>query len=178
MNYKIMPYIDEDKIEKRLSELGKEITKVYEGKSLKVVGILKGSVPTLCTLTKNITNDSMEVDYMSVCSYGGSTDSSGVVKIIKDLDKSIENENVLIVEDIIDTGYTIKKLIELLTTRNPKSLRVCALLDKPSRRKVSVKADYVGFEIEDKFIVGYGLDYNQKYRQLPYIGYVEFLDEK
>lgn len=178
MNYKIVPYIEAEKIEKRLAELGKELTKEYEGKNLKVVGILKGSMPTLCTLTKNIVNDSMEIDYMSVSSYGGSTDSSGVVQIKKDLDKSIENENVLLVEDIIDTGYTMKKLLELLKTRNPKSLKVCTLLDKPSRRKVKVDADYVGFTIEDKFIVGYGLDYDQKHRQLPYIGYVEFLDEK
>lgn len=174
MNYKIVEYITKEKIEKRVKELGEIITKDYADKDIKLICILKGGAPFACDLMKNILNDKLTIDFMSVSSYGSGTSTSGMVKILKDLDKSIEGENVIIVEDIVDSGITLYNLISVLKTRNPKTLKICTLLDKPSRRKVEMKSDYVGFEIEDKYVAGYGLDYDQLYRQLPYIGEVIF----
>ena len=178
MKYKVVKFITEEQIEKRVKELGEIITKEYSGKSLKLIGVLKGCVPFFCKLMQNIDNPNLTIDFMAVSSYGSGTSSSGIVKILKDLDTNIEGENVIIAEDIIDSGHTFAKLIDLLSVRNPKSLKVCTLLDKPTRREVDIKPDYVGFAIEDKYVVGYGMDYNQYYRQLPYIGEVIFEDTK
>lgn len=160
--------IDEQTLMRRIDEMGKQITKDYRDKNLVLVGILKGSVLFLADLVKRIKLP-LVMDFMAVSSYGSSTHSSGVVRIIKDLDEEIEGKDVLIVEDIIDTGLTLNYLTELLLSRNPKSLKICCCLDKPSRRKVPVKVDYVGFSIPDEFVVGYGLDYAERYRNLPYI---------
>ena len=174
MGYRVEKMIDEETIRNRIRELGKTITEDYRGKELLIVGILKGSMPFTCSLMWEIDNDKMSVDFMCVSSYGSETESSGIVRILKDLDESIEGKNVLIVEDIIDTGRTMYKLLELMKTRNPKSIKVCTLLDKPSRREVEVKIDYIGFQIENKFVAGFGLDYDQYMRQLKYIGEVIF----
>ena len=168
----IHEYLSEDKVAKRIADMGAEISKVYGDEPVCLICILKGSVFFTVELAKRITSP-VELEFMCVSSYGSGTKSSGVVKITKDLDVSIEGKNVLVVEDIIDSGRTLSYLMENLKTRNPKSLKLCTLLDKPERRVVDVKVDYVGFEIPDEFVVGYGLDYDQKYRNLPYIGYVE-----
>lgn len=164
--------IDEEAIASRVAELGAEITKDYQGKSIVLVGILKGSIPFISDLMRKIKIDDLQIDFMSVSSYGRSTKSSGVVRILKDLDSDIKGKDVIIVEDIIDTGLTLAYLKEYLQGRNPKSLKICTLLDKPSRRKVEILGDYTGFEVEDKFIVGYGLDADQKYRNLPFISWI------
>jgi hypoxanthine phosphoribosyltransferase len=164
--------IDEQKIKGRVEELGTQIAADYSDKDLVVIGILKGAVLFMADLIKKI-DIPLSIDFMAVSSYGKSTRSSGVVRILKDLDEEIEGKDVLIVEDIVDTGLTLKFLAENILSRNPKSLKVCCLLDKPSRRKVSVSVDYVGFEIPDEFVVGYGLDYAQKHRNIPYIGVIE-----
>ncbi len=164
--------ISKEQLEKRVSELGAQISKDYEGKTILLIGILKGSVPFMADLMRHIDGD-VEIDFMSVSSYGSSTKSSGVVRIIKDLDKSIEGKHVIIVEDIVDSGLTLSYLKSHLLNRNPASLKVCTMLDKPARRKVEFTPDYCGFEIEDKFIVGYGLDFDQKYRNLPYISWIK-----
>lgn len=164
--------IGKEELQKRVSDLGTEISKDYKGESLMAICVLKGAVIFMSDLIREI-NVETKVDFMAVSSYGASTESTGVVRIMKDLDSNIEGENVLIVEDIIDSGLTLKYLKDYLEARNPKSLRICTLLDKPERRIADVKADYVGFTIENKFIVGYGLDYNQLYRNLPYISYLE-----
>ena len=151
---------------------GIELSTDYEGKEVHLICVLKGGVFFMCELAKRITVP-VSMDFMSVSSYGDGTASSGVVKIAKDLDETLEGKDVLIVEDIIDSGRTLSYLIEILKKRGPKSLRLCTLLDKPERRVKDVKVDYVGFNIPDEFVVGYGLDYAQKYRNLPYIGVVE-----
>ena len=174
MGFKIIPMITEEEIKKRVKELAAQITKDYKNEQLLVVSILKGSMPFTCSLIWEIENENLSVDYMCVSSYGSDTKSSGIVRILKDLDESIENKNVLIVEDIIDTGRTMDRLKELLSTRKPKSIKICTLLNKPSRREVPVQIDYIGFEIENKFVLGFGLDYDQKYRQLKYIGEAVF----
>lgn len=163
--------ISEEQLKAKVQELGKQIEKDFAGEELLVVGILKGASVFVADLIRTIDLD-VNIDFMSVSSYGNSTESSGTVKIIKDLDVDIEGKNVLIVEDIIDSGLTLSNLVETLKVRNPKSLKLCTLLDKPERRKVNIPVDYVGFVIEDKFIVGYGIDYAEKYRNLPYIGVV------
>ena len=168
----IHEYLSEEKIANRIAEMGAEISEVYGDETVCLICILKGSVFFTVDLAKRITSP-VELEFMCVSSYGSGTKSSGVVKITKDLDVNIEGKNVLLVEDIIDSGRTLSYLLENLKTRNPKSLRLCTLLDKPDRRVVDVDVDYVGFEIPDEFVVGYGLDYAQKYRNLPYIGYVE-----
>ena len=165
--------LPEEKVDARIREIGEQISREYAGKSVHLICILKGSIFFTCELAKRITSP-VEIDFMSVSSYGAGTSSSGVVKIGKDLDTTIEGKNVLVVEDIIDSGRTLSYLLQNLKTRNPKSLKLCTLLDKPDRRVCDVKVDYVGFEIPDEFVVGYGLDYAQKYRNLPYIGVVEF----
>ncbi|MGL4914627.1 MAG: hypoxanthine phosphoribosyltransferase [Romboutsia sp.] len=164
--------ISEEQLAEKVNELAKQIEKDFQGEELLVVGILKGASVFVSDLIRKINLD-VNIDFMSVSSYGSSTQSSGVVKILKDLDVNIEGKNVLIVEDIIDSGLTLSNLVAALETRNPKTLKLCTLLDKPQRRKANIHVDYVGFVIEDKFIVGYGIDYAEKYRNLPYVGIVE-----
>ena len=165
--------ITEEALQARVAELGAQISKDYEGDSVYLVCILKGGVFFTTELAKHITVP-VNIDFMSVSSYGGETTSSGIVRIVKDLDTPIEGKNVLIAEDIIDTGRTLAYLMEHLKQRKPKSLKLCTLLDKPERRVSDVKVDYTGFEIPDEFVVGYGLDYDQRYRNLPYVGVIEF----
>lgn len=164
--------IDEEKIAKRVAELGAQIEKDYEGKELIVVAILKGSIIFYGDLVRKI-NLPMRFDTMAVSSYGSDTSSSGNVKIKKDMSHDICGKDVLIIEDIIDSGNTMKSLTALLQHRGAKSIKVCAFLDKPSRRQVDYEADYIGYSIPDEFVVGYGLDYDEKYRNLPYIGVLE-----
>lgn len=159
----------EAELNERISELGEQITADYEGKSLIVVGILKGSNIFTSDLVRKI-NLPLKMDFMAVSSYGNATESTGVVKILKDLDRDIEGEHVLIVEDIVDSGLTLKYLKDILFTRNPASVKVCTLLDKPARRKENITPDYLGYEVPDEFIVGYGIDYAERYRNLPYVG--------
>jgi len=153
--------------------LGELISKDYAGKEVHLIGVLKGSVFFVCELAKRITIP-VTMDFMSVSSYGKDTKSSGVVKILKDLDESIKGKDVIVIEDIVDSGNTLSYLLENLDARQPKSLRLCTLLDKPERRVKDVQVDYTGFQIPDEFVVGYGLDYDQKYRNLPFIGVVKF----
>lgn len=174
MSRRIEPLITEEQIKKRVKELGKQISDDYRGKDLLLVGILKGSVPFLCSLIWEIDNEKLAMDFMDVSSYGSETESSGEVKILKDVDSSIKGKNVLIVEDIVDTGRTMQKLLGMLKTREPASLKICTLLDKPSRRVCDVKIDYIGFEIENRFVAGFGLDDDQYMRQLKYVGEVIF----
>lgn len=164
--------ISEEEVEKRISELGKIISEEYEGKEIHMICVLKGGVFFMCQLAKHITVP-VTMDFMSISSYGDDTSSSGVVKIIKDLDEPLEGKDVLVVEDIIDSGRTLSYLMEILEKRKPNSMRLCTLLDKPDRRVREVHVDHVGFEIPDEFVVGYGLDYKQRYRNLPYIGVVK-----
>lgn len=159
----------EEQIAERISEMGKQITEDYKGETLLIVGILKGAIVFFSDLARKLDLD-VEMDFMSVSSYGSSAQSSGAAKLLKDLDYDIKGKNVLIVEDIIDTGLTLNYLVNSLEARHPKSLKTCCLLDKPSRRKIDFKPDYKGFEMPDEFLVGYGLDYASKYRNLPYIG--------
>ena len=170
---KIRVLLTEEEVNKKISEVAAQINKDYEGKEVHLICILKGGVFFTCELAKRLTIP-VSLDFMSVSSYGSDTKSSGVVKIIKDLDEPLEGKNVIIVEDIIDSGRTLAYLIEVLKQRGPKSIHLCTLLDKPERRvKKQVKVDYTCFTIPDEFVVGYGLDYAQKYRNLPYIGVVE-----
>lgn len=169
---KITTMYTEDEINKRIAELGAQITKEYAGSSITMICILKGAAAFACELAKRIELP-VEMEYMRCSSYGDETESSGVVKIDLDLDRPIRDKNVLVVEDIIDTGRTMNYLLDILRDRGPASVKLCALLDKPDRRIADVSIDYTGFVIPDKFIVGYGLDYAQKYRNLPYIGVVE-----
>lgn len=171
----IRELVSEKAVDERIVELGKQISKDYEGKQVHLICVLKGGVFFMCELAKRISVP-VSMDFMSVSSYGDDTKSSGVVKIVKDLDEAIEGKDVLIVEDIIDSGRTLYYLIDILKKRNPKSVHLCILLDKPERRVKDVKVDYVGFNIPDEFVVGYGLDYAQKYRNLPFIGVVEGLE--
>ncbi len=172
MSDNIRVLISEEEVSKKIKVLAEEISKDYEGKQVHLICVLKGGVFFTCDLAKSITVP-VTFDFMSVSSYGDATESSGRIKIVKDLDDSIENKDVLIVEDIIDSGRTLSHLMELLKNRKPKSIKLCTLLDKPSRRVTEVKVDYCGFEIPDEFVVGCGLDYAQRYRNLPYIGVVE-----
>ncbi len=172
MEDKIRVLLSEEEVDAKIKALGDQISKDYAGKKVHLVCVLKGGVFFMCELAKRITVP-VSMDFMSVSSYGSGTSSSGVVRIVKDLDEPLEGKDVLIVEDIIDSGNTLHHLIDILYTRNPNSIRICTLLDKPERRVADVKVDYVGFEIPDEFVVGYGLDYAQKYRNLPYIGVVE-----
>lgn len=160
--------ITQNQIQDKVKELAKVITRDYRGKDLVVVGVLKGAVIFMGDLVKNIKVPLM-LDFMAVSSYGNTTETSGVVRILKDLDNNIENMDVLVVEDIIDTGLTLGYLIENLKSRGANSIKVCTLLDKPYRRKTDVKVEYKGFEIEDEFVVGYGLDFAEKFRNLPEI---------
>ena len=172
MEDNIRVLISREDVEKRIREMAEQISKDYEGESLHLVCILRGSIFFTCELAKYITVP-VTIDFMSVSSYGDGTVSSGRIKILKDLDDPILGKNVLIVEDIIDSGRTLAHLMSFLKVREPKSLKLCTLLDKPDRREVEVDVDYTGMQIPDLFVVGYGLDYAQKYRNLPYIGVIE-----
>ena len=165
--------LQEDVVDARIKELGEQISRDYAGESVHLICILKGSVYFTCELAKRITVP-VTMDFMQCSSYGAETKSSGIVKIVKDLDEPIIDRNVIIIEDIIDSGRTLSHLKKLLAQRSPKSLKICTLLDKPDRRVVDVPVEYVGFQIEEKFVVGYGLDYDQQYRNLPYVGVVQF----
>ena len=170
VNVKVL--ISEGDVKEKIRAIAEKINEDYAGKELHVVCILKGGVFFMCELVKHITVP-VTHDFMAVSSYGDATVSSGRIKIIKDLDDSIEGKDVLIVEDIIDSGRTLHHLLQLLRARNPKSIKLCTLLDKPDRREIEVPIDYVGFAVPDLFVVGYGLDYAQHYRNLPYIGVIE-----
>ncbi|MDO4788843.1 MAG: hypoxanthine phosphoribosyltransferase [Johnsonella sp.] len=177
MREKIRVLISEEELNKGIQEIADRINKDYEGKKVHLICILKGGAMFMCELAKRLTVP-VSFDFMSVSSYGSGTESSGVVKIVKDLDESLEDKELIVVEDIIDSGRTLSHLLELLQSRNPKSIRLCTLLDKPARRVIKdVEVDYICFSIPDEFVVGYGLDYDQMYRNLPYIGVVEFEEE-
>ena len=169
MAEKIKVLVSEQEVDARIEELGKKISEDYAGKQVHLICILKGGVFFMCELAKRITVP-VSMDFMSVSSYGDGTKSSGIVKIAKDLDETLEGKDVIIVEDIIDSGRTLYYLMDVLQQRKPNSMKLCTLLDKPERRVVDVKVDYMGFNIPDEFVVGYGLDYAQRYRNLPYIG--------
>ena len=165
--------LSEEEVDRRIQEIGEQISKDYAGKQVHLVCVLKGGSFFLCELAKRITVP-VSLDFMSVSSYGGDTKSSGVIKIVKDLDEPLRDKNVIVVEDIVDSGRTLSYLLDMLKARGPKSMPLCTLLDKPDRRVIDVKVDYTGFQIPDEFVVGYGLDYDQRYRNLPYIGVVKF----
>ncbi len=173
MAERIKVLMTEEEVNRKIKEIGLLISKDYEGKEVRIICILRGASFFACELAKRI-NLPVTIDFMSVSSYGAGTESSGHVKIVKDLEESIEGKDVIVVEDIIDSGRTLSMLLELLKARKPNSIALCTLLDKPERRVVDVDVKYVGFQIPDLFVVGYGLDYDQKYRNLPYIGVVEF----
>ena len=175
MREQISVMISEEDVDAKIAEMGRKISEDYAGKQVHLICILKGSVFFMCELAKRITVP-VSMDFMSVSSYGDGTTSSGIVKIAKDLDESLEGKDVIVVEDIIDSGRTLYYLLDVLQKRKPNSMKLCTLLDKPERRVKDVKVDYVGFNIPDQFVVGYGLDYAQKYRNLPYIGVVEFVE--
>lgn len=173
MAEKIKVMLTEQEVDAKICEIGKQISEDYAGRQVHLVCVLKGGSFFMCELAKRITVP-VSLDFMSVSSYGGETKSSGVVKIVKDLDEPLKDKDVIVVEDIVDSGRTLSYLMEMLKDRGPASLKLCTLLDKPERRVVDVNVDYTGFQIPDEFVVGYGLDYDQKYRNLPYIGKVEF----
>lgn len=165
--------LTEEEVDAKISEIGKKISEDYAGKQVHLICVLKGGSFFMCELAKRITVP-VSLDFMSVSSYGGDTKSSGIVKIVKDLDEPLKGKDVIVVEDIVDSGRTLSYLLEMLEQREPKSLALCTLLDKPDRRVIDVNVDYTCFQIPDEFVVGYGLDYDQRYRNLPYIGVVEF----
>lgn len=171
MEQKIDVMIDEATVEAKIAEIAQQLSKEYEGKTIHIIGVLKGSVFFMCELAKRLTVP-VTMDFMSVSSYGNDTKSSGVVKMIKDLDESIEGRDVVLIEDIMDSGRTLSYLINILKERKPASFKVVTLLDKPDRRVVELEPDITGFVIPDRFVVGYGLDCAQKYRNLPYIGVI------
>lgn len=172
-NFKVKEMIGQEKVEARIKELAAQISKDYEGKEVQLICILKGSIFFTCELAKHMTVP-VVIDFMQCSSYGSDTKSSGIVKLAKDLDEPITGKHVIIIEDIIDSGRTLSHLVKLLGQRQPASMELCTLLDKPERRVVDVPVKYIGFEIPDEFVVGYGLDYDQQLRNLPYIGVVEF----
>jgi hypoxanthine phosphoribosyltransferase len=161
--------IDEDSLQRRIADLGDEVSADYAGRDLLLIGVLKGAVFFMADLMRRLTVP-CEIDFMAISSYGGQTDSSGVVRILKDLDMNIKGREVLVVEDIIDSGLTLSYLMRNLRSREPASLEICALMTKPSRREIDVPVRYVGFEIPNRFVIGYGLDFDERYRNLPYVG--------
>lgn len=173
MSEKIRVLLSEEEVNRRIQEIAEQINRDYAGKEVHLICVLKGGVFFMCELAKRITVP-VSLDFMSVSSYGDDTKSSGIVKIVKDLDQPLEGKDVIIVEDIIDSGRTLYYLMDILQKRNPNSMRLCTLLDKPERRVRDVRVDYTCFNIPDEFVVGYGLDYAQKYRNLPFIGVVKF----
>ena len=172
MSEKIKVLLSEEEVDARIKKIAEQISKDYAGKEVHLICILKGGVFFACELAKRITVP-VSLDFMQVSSYGSGTVSSGTVQIKKDLDEPLKDENVIIVEDIIDSGNTLSRLVPMLQERGPKDLRICTLLSKPERREVEIDVAYNGFEIPDKFVVGYGLDYDQHYRNLPYVGVIE-----
>ena len=173
---KIVPLISKETIEEKIKKIALQIEKDYEGKDIHFICVLKGGIVFMVNLAKNI-NKNVYFNFMDVSSYGMSTESSGNLQILMDLDEPIAGKHVVLIEDIIDSGRTLNMLRELLLSRGPASLRICTLLDKPDRRVVEVPIDYIGFEIPDEFVVGYGLDYAQKYRNLDYVGIISFEEE-
>lgn len=171
MAEKVRVLLSEEEVDAKIREIGEKISKDYEGKEVHLICVLRGGSFFMCELAKRITVP-VSIDFMSVSSYGGDTKSCGVVKIVKDLDETIKGKDVIVIEDIVDSGRTLSYLMEMLKEREPASLALCTLLDKPDRRVIDVNVDYTGFVIPDEFVVGYGLDYAQKYRNLPYIGIV------
>ena len=161
--------VSEEQLRAKVAELGAQISRDYAGKNLLLVSILKGAVVFIADLMRAVTIP-CGIDFMVVSSYGSGTSSSGLVKIVKDLDQDLSGRDVLIVEDILDTGVTLSKLVPMLRLRNPSSVKICAILNKPSRRRADIQPDYEGFQVPDEFVVGYGLDYDEKYRNLPYVG--------
>ena len=179
MKESIKIMIPESEIEKRTREIGEQISRDYAGKTVHMICVLKGGVYFMTALSKRVSEDvPVTLDFMSVSSYGDDTKSSGIVKIVKDLDEPLEGKDVLIVEDIIDSGRTLYYLMDIIRGRKPASVRLCTLLDKPERRVRDVHVDYTGFNIEDRFVIGCGMDYKQKYRNLPYIGEVVLSEEE
>lgn len=176
MSEKVRILLPEEIVDKRICQIAEQISKDYEGKQIHLICVLKGGVFFMCELAKRLSVP-VSMDFMALSSYGSSTESSGSITVKKELDENIEGKDVLVVEDIVDSGRTLKFLLEELKSRNPASVHLCTLLDKPERRVVDIQADYTCFEIPDEFVVGYGLDYAQKYRNLPYIGVVEIEKE-
>jgi len=164
--------VDEETLRNRVAELGEEVSRDYAGRDLLLIGVLKGAVFFMADLMRHLTVP-CEIDFMAISSYGASTDSSGVVRILKDLDINIEGREVLVVEDIIDSGLTLSYLMRNLEARQPASLEVCALMAKPERREIDVPVRYIGFEIPNRFVIGYGLDFAERYRNLPYVGVLD-----
>ncbi|MCI8798892.1 hypoxanthine phosphoribosyltransferase [Acetatifactor muris] len=177
MSEHIKVLLTEEEVDAKIQLIGEQISRDYAGRQVHLICVLKGGSFFMCELAKRITVP-VSLDFMAVSSYGSGTKSGGVVKIVKDLDEPIRGKDVLVVEDIVDSGRTLSYLLEMLWARGPETLRLCTLLDKPERRVVDVDVDYTGFQIPDKFVVGYGLDYDQRYRNLPYIGVVEFDSEE
>ena len=173
MAERIEVLLTEEEIDRRIQEIGDQISRDYAGRQVHMVCVLKGGSFFMCELAKRVTVP-VSIDFMSVSSYGGDTKSSGVVRIVKDLDEPLKDRHVIVIEDIVDSGRTLSYLLDMLRSRGAADVRLCTLLDKPDRRVVDVDVEYTGFQIEDKFVVGYGLDYDQLYRNLPYIGVVEF----
>lgn len=176
MSEKVRILLPEEIVDKRICQIAEQISKDYEGKEIHLICVLKGGVFFMCELAKRLSVP-VSMDFMALSSYGNGTESSGSITVKKELDENIEGKDVLVVEDIVDSGRTLKFLLEELKSRNPASVHLCTLLDKPDRRVVDIQADYTCFEIPDEFVVGYGLDYAQKYRNLPYIGVVEIEKE-
>ena len=173
MKERVEVLLTEREVDERIQAIGEQISKDYAGKQVHLVCVLKGGAFFMCELAKRISVP-VSLDFMSVSSYGSDTKSSGVIRIVKDLDESLKDKDVIVVEDIVDTGRTLSYLLKMLQSRGPRSLALCTLLDKPERRVVDVNVNYTGFQIPDEFVVGYGLDYDQRYRNLPYIGVVKF----
>lgn len=173
MKERVQVMISEEDVDRKINQLAAQISEDYQGRAVHLICILKGSIFFTCELAKRITVP-VTIDFMSVSSYGSDTKSSGIVKLVKDLDEGIKGKDVIVIEDIIDSGRTLSYLLENLSSREPASLRLCTLLDKPERRVREVNVDYTGFQIPDEFVVGYGLDYAQRYRNLPYIGVISF----
>lgn len=173
MSEHIRVLLPEEDLNARIQAIGEQISRDYAGKQVHLICVLKGGSFFMCELAKRITVP-VSLDFMAVSSYGSGTKSGGVVKIVKDLDEPIRDKEVIVVEDIVDSGRTLSYLLEMLWARGPKSLHLCTLLDKPDRRVVDVEVDYTGFQIPDEFVVGFGLDYDQRYRNLPYVGVIEF----
>lgn len=175
MKERVEVLLTEREVDERIQAIGEQISKDYAGKQVHLVCVLKGGAFFMCELAKRISVP-VSLDFMSVSSYGSDTKSSGVIRIVKDLDESLKDKDVIVVEDIVDSGRTLSYLLKMLQSRGPRSLALCTLLDKPERRVVDVNVNYTGFQIPDEFVVGYGLDYDQRYRNLPYIGVVKFDD--
>ncbi len=173
---RITPMFTEAQLQERIKELGAQISKDYEGESVVAIAVLKGSILFFSDLIRSMDLPGLECDFLGLSSYGSRTESSGVVRLTSDLSRAVEGKHLLVVEDIVDTGLTVQYLLENLGTRRPKSIKICTLLHKPAGTRVEVPMDYIGFTIENRFVVGYGLDYDERYRQLPFVGVMSFED--